>query len=337
MTVVLLVSCFIALAGYLFMTGFHDASNAVAVPVRARALTPKVAVIISAIFNILGLVMCAIFMREVLAPDWLNVPTNNVGLGMLLTALIAQFVWGAITWFFRMPSSSSHGLIGGLLGTVWATHAIDIPTANPFHESFFGFFILPLVLMPLLIFALSWLVMIPIYPLAIRFSPIEVNKASRLVLSFTNSLISLGHGVLAGQRALIVFVLISITAGFEPQTWIIVLALAGFAFFLGIGTLLGGWRISHTIAHRLVHVDPLRGAVAQTLTALTMIVAPVTLAATVSSSHLTSAAVLGSGTNQRFSAVRPNVALKLVLTWLATIPATFLMSATLFLALSPVL
>ena len=337
MITVLLVACLLALCGYLFVSGFHDASNAVAVPVRARALTPKVAVTISAFFNVLGLLMCAIFLGEVLAPDWLNVPTNDVGLGMLLTALISQIIWGMTTWMLRMPSSSTHALIGGLLGSIWATHAVGFEAGNPFTEPFFRFFVLPLIGVPLGVFALAWLAMFPLYRIALMFTPSEVNKASRTALSFTNSLISLGHGILSGQRAIIIFALICASAQIEKTPWMLVVALVVFAVCLSAGTLCGGWRIGHTIAHKLVYVDPLRGAVAQTLTALTMILAPVTLSATVSSSHLSATAVLGAGINQRFSSVRPNVALRLILTWLATIPATFVISAILFLALSPVL
>ena len=334
---VLLIACFLALGGFLFVTGFHDASNAVAVPVRTRALTPKIAVTISALFNVLGMLMCAIFMGQVIAPDWLDVPTNTLGLGMLLTAMCAQMAWGLLTWLFRMPSSSTHALIGGLLGSLWAARAVGFSVQNPFVEPFFGFFVLPLLLVPVLVFVVSWLAMLPLYRLAVRFSPGEVNRVSRTALSFTNSLISLGHGVLAGQRALIIFALISSAAGLGQAPWVMVLALIGCAVCIAAGTLLGGWRIGHTIAHRLVYVDPLRGALAQTVTALTMIIAPVALTATVSSSHLTSAAVLGAGVNQRFSAVRPNVALRLILTWVATLPATFVIAATLLLALSPLL
>lgn len=337
MTLFLLVASLLALTGYLFVSGFHDASNAVAIPVRTRALTPRIAVTISALFNVVGLVMCAVFLTGVISPDWLNVPTNNVGLGMLLTALIAQILWSLLTWFLRMPSSSTHALIGGLLGAMWAANAVGLEAEIPFSESFFRFFILPLVFVPLVIFGLSWLAMLPAYRLGQRSTPSEVNRYSRAILSFTNSLISLGHGILSGQRALIVFQLICLSAALDATPLVLLLATLVAALALGAGTLLGGWRIGHTIAHRLVYLDPLRGAVAQTTSALTMILAPFAFNAPVSSSHLTATSALGAGMNQRFSALRLNVTLRLFLTWLATIPATFILAAVFFLALSPTL
>lgn len=336
MATLLLVLCFLGLAGFLLVTGFHDAPNAVAVAIRTRALTAKYALGISAAMNFIGFSAAAVVFTS-LADKWLTLPSNNVGLAMMLTALIAQISWGLITFWLRLPSSSTHALLGGLLGATWATRSVGITVGLPFAESTVALFALVLLVVPLLIFGVSWLLVIPLSSWVARSYPRQVNKVSRNSLSIANSLISLIHGVQIGQRSIMIFLMICLAGGLATDTWLITIAGLFCALILAVGTLMGGGRIGHTFAYKMVRIDPFRGSVAQGSTATFMILGQLLIDAPISSSHLAASSVLGAGLNQRFSSVRPGIVLKLLLTWFFTIPAAFCIAAIFMLALSPLL
>lgn len=336
MTLALVLLCFLGLAGFLLVSGFHDAPNAVAVAVRTRALTPKYALTISAVLNFLGFIVAAVLLTQ-LANRWLLLPSNDVGLAMLLTALVAQISWGFITFWLRMPSSSTHALLGGLLGSMWAARSVGYSLGLPFSESTLSIFGISLVLVPVLIFGTAWLLVSPLSMLVARSYPRRVNKVARNALSIANSIISLVHGVQIGQRAVMMFLMICLAGSLPTHGWSLALAGVISAAILATGTLMGGWRIGHTFAYKMVRLDPFRGSVAQGTTATFMLLCQLILNTPVSSSHLAASSILGAGLNQRFSSVRPGIAVKLLLTWFATIPAAFCISAIFMLALSPLL
>ncbi|MDO4898172.1 MAG: inorganic phosphate transporter [Rothia sp. (in: high G+C Gram-positive bacteria)] len=336
MTALLFTLCCFALLGFVFITGFHDAPNGTAIPVKTRALTSKIALRTSALFNFLGFLIAGTVLASV-TTRWLTVPHNNIGLSMALTALITVCAWGLITWWFRMPSSSTHALLGGLAGAAWAAKIVGLGSHNPFSEPLVLFALIPLFLAPLLLFALSWLAVFPFYGLLQRVYPAAVNQASRNIISLSNSLISLIHGIQTGQRTVVIFTVVLLSAGFTMQTSTYVIATIFFALILALGTARGSSRIGYTFAHQMVRIDPFRGAVAQGSAALGLVLLQFLLNTPVSSSHLTASATLGAGMNQRFAAVRHKIVLRIILTWIITIPASFCLSAILLLALSPLL
>ncbi|MDY6052018.1 MAG: anion permease [Rothia sp. (in: high G+C Gram-positive bacteria)] len=336
MTLTLFTLSCLALIAFTFVTGFHDAPNATAIPVKTRALTPKIALRTSALFNTIGMATTGIMLGSV-TTHWLTVPPNQTGLGLIFTALITAISWSIITWWFRIPSSSTHALIGGLAGAAWAAQTTGLGTFNPFSEPLATFIVVPLILAPILLFLVAWAAVFPFYGLFRRSYPATVNRFSRSVLSLANSLISLVHGIQTGQRVIVIYAVLLLAAGLEagPATYIV--SAVFLALVLGLGTLRGSSRIGYTFAHQMVKVDPFRGAVAQSSTALAMVLLQFFLNTPVSSSHLAASAVLGSGVNQRFAAVRYKIVLRIILTWLITMPICFVLSATLFLALSPLL
>ncbi len=336
MTITLLILCLLGLAGYLLVSGFHDAPNAVAVAVRTRALTPMTALTISASLNFIGVLLsCFIFARYL--SSWLHLPNGQLGLAMLATALTAQVSWEILTWWLRMPSSSTQALIGGLTGAAWALDHLGLASINPFTEPFHSFIVIPFILFPLLVFALSWFLVFPLSQLAQRTYPRTVNKISRNVLSLASSLISLTHGMHIGQRALTLFLVMLACANLQPASWVSTLASLTCALLLAAGTMLGGWRIGYTFTHKMVYIDPFRGSIAQATTALSMLLAQTIFSTSASSSHLAAASVLGAGLNQRFSSVRTRIVIKVLLTRVATMPMAFVISSVLLLALSPLL
>lgn len=336
MTLILFIIGLALLAGYLVVTGFHDAPNAVAVAVRSRALTATRAVQVSSFFNFLGVILAGLILANYVQ-GWIKVPAGSVGLAMLACTLTSVILWGLLTWWLRMPSSSTHALIGGLFGASWAAGAVGVAHPPIFDQSFWTLVFLPLLFVPLGVFMVSWCLVFPFYALIRSSYPRTVNSVSRHVLSLSNSAISLGHGVETGQKAFILLMLMLAASGLQLPDQSEPFIFIGFGFFLAFGTLLGGWRIGHTFATRMVHLDPFRGAIAQLTTAAVLLFGGLTMTAPVSSSHVAASSALGAGLNQRFSAVRTSIVRHVMLTWLATIPAAFCLSATLMLALSPLL
>lgn len=336
MTATLFGLCCLALVGFTFITGFHDAPNGTAIPVKTRALTPRIALRSSAFFNVMGFLIAGILLMPV-TTRWLTVPHNNIGLSMALISLLTVCIWGMVTWWYRMPSSSTHALLGGLAGVAWAAQAVGLGKFNPFNEPLVLFAVIPLVIAPLLLFVFSWAAVFPFFGLIHRVYPSTVNQASRNILSLSNSLISLVHGIQTGQRAVIIFAVMLLSTEYSMQGSTQIIATIFLALILGLGTACGSSRIGYTFAHQMVRIDPFRGAVAQSSAALALVLLQFLLGTPVSSSHLTASAALGSGVNQRFASVRHKIVLRIILTWIITIPASFGISAILFLAFSPLL
>ena len=335
-----LVLCLALLVGFALLVSFHDAPNAVALPVRVRAVTPWIGVQLSAFFNVLGLVI-AVFALQGAADAWLRLPDGGRLLGIMLCTLITGCLWELFTWWRGMPSSSTHALIGGFLGTAWAQGMLGLGAGESWAAEMLAGVWAPLVAAPLLAFGLSWLLVPPLVYLWRHASPGRMNRRSRHVLVLGLSAISLGHGVFFGNRLMILALLIVQAGGASsgavsggPYLWGMFLVLAA---AMCLGTLGGGWRIAHTLGHRLVRVDPFRAAVAQTVSAGLSFTTGMLSQSPYSSSHLTASAVLGAGSAQRFNAVRAQTAARMLLVWVATVPITAVGSAILFLAFSPLL
>lgn len=332
----LFVLCGLFLLGYTAIGCFHDASNAVAVPVSARALTPRVALIVCAAFNVVGLVVGSVTL-SLTSDQWLTIPHDDVGLAVLTAALLTVILWEIFTWWRRSPSSSTNALIGGVFGGLWATNQVGLGNHLHLGLTMVGDVILPLVLAPLVAFGVAWAVVIPLVRLLQHTSPRQIHRRSRYVLSLSTSLISLGHGIYFGHRSLVIGTLMWLSIGRDISTPQTTLLCALLALMMAVGTLLGSWRIGHTFTDRLVALDPFRGAVAQAVTSVLIFGTGTVARDPFSSSHLAASAVLGAGSNQRFHAVRANTAFRLVVTWVVTIPVTVVVSAIFFLALSPLL
>ncbi|NKX52019.1 inorganic phosphate transporter, partial [Arthrobacter deserti] len=267
-----------------------------------------------------------------------GLPAGNAGLGILLAALLSACGWNVYTWWRRMPSSSTHALIGGLLGAGGASAFLGTGSNVLADGLFWRQLVLPLLLSPVLAFALSYLA---VYAAtwAVRFkTPREVNRGTRMVEAVLTGVFSLGHGLQDGQRTMSVVLLALVAAGYlggeaGVPLWVSLFAAA----LLSAGSLFGGWRISHTLGSRLVRLGPLRGATAPGVSSAMLFLGAITLHMPLSSTHTMAAAILGAGANQRFATVRWRVVNRVLRTWLATAFATALSGAVLYLALDPVL
>ncbi|EMY33239.1 low-affinity inorganic phosphate transporter Pit [Arthrobacter crystallopoietes BAB-32] len=324
-------------ACFAFINGFHDVSNSVATAVRTRALLPRVAVVLAALFNFIG-VLVAGALALVLSVQGFNVPDGANGLGILLSGLLAACGWGIFTWWRRMPSSSTHALLGGLLGADLAAAFLGRPNVTAAEGYLWGQLALPLLFSPVIAFVIAFVVVYPATWISRYTTPREANRTNRTVQAVLTGAFSLGHGLQDGQRTVAVLLLALGAVGLagsgtEIPLWVQLFV----AVFLSVGTLFGGWRIAHTLGYRLVRMDPLRGAIAQGVSSAMLYLGALALHMPLSSTHTMASAILGAGANQRFGTVRWRVAQRVLLTWVVTALASALMGATLYLALDPLL
>ncbi len=296
-----------------FLNGFHDAANSIATVVSTGVLRPYQAVIWAAFFNLLAigvfqLNVASTIGKGIVAPEYIDAH-------LIFGALIGAIAWNLITWYYGIPSSSSHALIGGLIGAAMAK-AGTTPLLGPGILKIVAF----IVISPLLGLALGALIMVGVSWIFFRSSPHRVDKLFRRAQLFSSALYSIGHGSNDAQKTMGVIWMLLIAAGVTtPQhlpMWVIVSCYTAIA----MGTLFGGWRIVKTMGQKITKLRPVGGFSAETGGAITLFLAS-ELGIPVSTTHTITGAIIGVGSAQRASAVRWGVAGNIVLAWIITIPA----------------
>jgi PiT family inorganic phosphate transporter len=304
-----------------FMNGFHDAANAIATVVSTGVLKPYQAVALAAFFNFIAI---AVFQLKV---------ATTVGKGIVDPAIIDHYVvfgalvgamsWNLLTWYYGIPSSSSHSLIGGLIGAAVAKSGFDSLIASGLLKT-----ISFIVLSPSLGFLLGSLMMLLVSWLFVRSHPQRVDKWFRRMQLVSASMYSLGHGGNDAQKTMGIIWMLLIAAGAVaasdalPPTWVI------FSCYLaiGLGTLFGGWRIVKTMGQKITKLKPVGGFCAETGGAMTLFLAT-GIGVPVSTTHTITGAIVGVGSARKMSAVRWGVAGNIVWAWFFTIPASAVMAA----------
>jgi PiT family inorganic phosphate transporter len=296
-----------------YTNGFHDAANAIATSVSTRALTPRVALAMAAVMNFIGAFLgqeVAQTVGEVISPD-----PGPHGLVVVMAGLIGAITWNLITWYFGLPSSSSHALIGGLVGAAIASGSLvkwDVIQAK---------ILIPMVASPIFGFAVAFALMIAIMWIFRRANPGRVQRGFRVAQTFSAAAMALGHGLQDAQKTMGVIFLALLTGGFvsagDPlPLWVIFAAAAA----ISAGTYSGGWRIMRTLGRRIIHLDPARGFAAETVAAGVLYTTAFAFSAPISTTHTITSAVMGVGATKRFSAVRWGVARSIVAAWVLTFP-----------------
>lgn len=336
MVLALLLVALVLLGALTVIGSLHDAPNATALAVRGRALTARSALWLTALFNAVGFGLGALTLGAG-RDDWLEVPSSPAGLVLLAAVLPAVIVWELFTWWRAMPSSSTHALVGGLLGASWAGSALGLEDWSGPAGPLPGMVWLPLLVAPLAAFALSWLAVVPLVRLLRWAGPRAVHERSRYVLALGAAVVALGHGMFFGHRVLVLGLVLLGAAGAVPGTSGTAVLAVVLCLLLCLGTLGGGWRIGYTLSTRMVALDPFRAAVAMGVTALLGFGTGAVLREPYSSSHLVAASALGAGSHQRFAAVRAPVVVRVGLTWLLTVPVCAGLAALALLVLSPLL
>lgn len=318
MELLLLAVVGIILVPTLYVAGFHDVPNAIAIPIRTRALTPKIAVRMAAAFNAVGVLLALPLGIYLYA--WFEFPSLDPGLtlAVVLAALITVLGWNLFTYFRGMPTSTTHTLLSALLGgALVAVAASDTSTDELWGLPWLTPMI-TLLLSPLLAFGLSYLLIYLAVRIARGEDPHDVNRVSRGLQSVTVGVASLGMGLQQGQRFSFIL-LIALAAGgvADPETWMGPI-LVSIALLIGAGALHGGWRIGHVLAHRLVAIDPLRGMVATSTASGLLFIGSLGLALPLSTSLTATSAIMGAGSNQRFATVNWHQFRRIALYWAAT-------------------
>ncbi len=313
-----------------YTNGFHDAANAIATSVSTRALTPRVALGMAAIMNFVGAWLGQDVAKTV--SSVISIPDDSHGLVIVMGGLLGAIAWNLITWYFGLPSSSSHALIGGLVGAA-------IASGSTVHWSVItDKVIIPMVLSPLFGFFAAFALMILIMWIFRRRNPHRVYRGFRLAQTVSAAAMALGHGLQDAQKTMGVIFLALLTGGYvaadDPlPMWVILAAAAA----ISAGTWAGGWRIMRTLGRRIIHLDPARGFAAETVAAGVLYTTAFAFQAPISTTHTITSAIMGAGATKRFSAVRWGVARSIVAAWVLTFPMAGLVAAGFYLALNSIL
>lgn len=316
--VILLV--FLALA-FDFMNGFHDAANSIATVVSTGVLKPGTAVLFAAFFNVAAIFVFHLSVAATVGKGF--VQPGIVDTHVVFGALVGAISWNLLTWYFGIPSSSSHALIGGILGAVIVKAGAGALIASGILKTVVFIFVSPLLgylLGSLMVVLVSWLFR--------RTRPAKVDKWFRRMQLVSAGAYSLGHGGNDAQKTIGIIWMLLIATGYaaagekSPPTWTIVSCYLA----IGAGTLFGGWRIVKTMGQRITKLKPVGGFCAETGGAVTLFMAT-TLGIPVSTTHTITGAIVGVGSVQRASAVRWGVAGTIVWAWVLTIPASACVAA----------
>lgn len=302
-----------------FLNGFHDAANSIATVVSTGVLKPLQAVVWAAFFNFVAI---AIFELKVAATVGKGiVDPGVVDQYVVFGALIGAIVWNLVTWYYGLPSSSSHALIGGLIGATVAKAGVA-----PLIGSGIGKTALFIVLSPLIGLLLGALIMVIVSWICFRRTPRTVDRWFRRLQLLSSALYSVGHGSNDAQKTMGIIWLLLISAGVTTRdhlpTWVVISCYAA----LAAGTLFGGWRIIKTMGQRITKLRPVGGFAAETGGAIALFTAT-GLGVPVSTTHTITGAILGVGTANRPNAVRWGVFADILLAWLLTIPCSAFMAA----------
>jgi inorganic phosphate transporter, PiT family len=317
----LVVTVVVALA-FDFTNGFHDTANAVATSVSTRALSPRLAVLIAAVANLAGAFVTTAVAKTVGKGI---IDTGLASEKTVLAAVAGAIVWNLVTWLLGLPSSSSHALIGGLVGAALVQSGEKgVEWHGIAHKV-----VIPAVWAPAIAFAASFLLLLAIYWIFQWLTPGVANRSFRLGQLATGTWVAFTHGANDAQKTMGVIALALYTHGsissFYIPTWVKIAA--GVA--IGAGTYAGGWRIMRTLGQRVFQMDPPAGFAAQA-SAGAVIYASTRYGYPLSTTHVVSGAVIGAGATRRLSAVRWGVAGNIVVAWLLTIPAAALVAAALW-------
>jgi inorganic phosphate transporter, PiT family len=318
----LLVVVVLVALGFDFTNGFHDTANAVATSVSTRALSPRLAVLIASIANLAGAFVTTAVAKTVGKGI---IDTGLANEKTVLAALIGAIVWNLITWRLGLPSSSSHALIGGLIGAAIAQSGLEgVQWHGVVHSV-----AIPAIAAPAIAFAAGFGLLLAIYWVLVWMNPGTANRTFRLGQLFSGTWVAFTHGANDAQKTMGVIALALFEAGhishFYIPTWVIVAA--GLA--IGAGTYVGGWRIMRTLGQRVINMEPASGFAAQVTAGVTIYTAT-KLGYPLSTTHVISGSVMGAGATKRLSAVRWGVAGNIVTAWLLTIPAAGLVAAALY-------
>lgn len=309
-----------------YINGFHDTANAIATVVSTRVLAPAAAIIMCAVLNFAG----ALFANNVaktIASDIAD--PHQVTQVVILAAVIGGIVWNLITWRYGIPSSSSHALIGGLVGSAMAHGG----SPAVLWRGLLYKVVYPLVGSPLAGFMAGFLLMTLIAWLFANSNPGKVGRWFRKLQLLSSAAMAFSHGLNDAQKSMGIITLALVTGGQLAKAEIPLWVMLACAITMGLGTAAGGWRIIKTLGHKIIRLDPVHGFAAETAGATVILLAS-SKGMPISTTHAITASIFGVGSSKRLSAVRWQVARSVVVAWVITLPATALFGAATYCLLS---
>jgi PiT family inorganic phosphate transporter len=312
----LLIIVIVLAVGFDYINGFHDTANAIATSVSTRALRPSHAILMSATANFVG-ALTGTAVAKTIASGIATTPAGHDGQVVIAAALIGAISWNLLTWRLGIPSSSSHALIGGLIGAAIAATGVASLNGPGITEKV----LIPLVASPVLGIVIGFALMVLLLNIFRRAHPKRINDRFRRLQVLSAAYMAFSHGSNDAQKTMGIITLALVSAGIltDPTVPLPVILMAATA--ISLGTAAGGWRIIKTMGQRVVKLDPVHGFAAET-TAATIIIGASHFGMPVSTTHVISSAIMGVGSSDRFSAVRWGVAGNIVIAWVLTIPAS---------------
>ncbi|WP_113315528.1 inorganic phosphate transporter [Pararhizobium sp.] len=303
-----------------FLNGLHDAANSIATIVSTRVLRPQYAVMWAAFFNFIAFLFFGLHVAETLGTGIID--PSIVTPQVIFAALMGAIIWNIVTWIFGIPSSSSHALVGGLVGAGLAKTGGDAIVLSGLLKTVAAIFMSPMIgfmLALLLVLIVSWV--------CLRRTPFAVDRSFRGLQFISASLYSLGHGGNDAQKTMGIIAVLLFSQGylgdkFYVPFWVVITCQSAMA----LGTLFGGWRIVHTMGSKITKLNPMQGFCAETGGAITLFAAT-WLGIPVSTTHTITGAIIGVGAARRVSAVRWGLAGNILIAWIVTLPAAALISA----------
>ncbi|MFD3455873.1 anion permease [Streptomyces sp. NPDC058691] len=306
---------------FTYTNGFHDSANAIATSVSTRALTPRAALLMAAVMNLAGAFL-GTGVAKTVSEGLIDTPSGQAGMGILFAALVGAIVWNLITWYYGLPSSSSHALFGGLVGAALAGGTGVI------WSGVIDQIVLPMFLSPIVGLVVGYLVMLAIVWIFRKANPNKAKRGFRIAQTVSAAGMALGHGLQDAQKTMGVVVLALTIADVQQEgdgipVWVKIVC----ALMLSLGTYAGGWRVMRTLGRKIIELDPPQGFAAETTAASILYTTAYIFKAPISTTHVITSAIMGVGATKRLNAVRWGVAKNIVAGWFITMPAAALMAA----------
>ena len=322
-----LILLIVVALGFDYTNGFHDAANAIATSVSTRALTPRAALLLAAFMNMIGALVSTSVAKTV-GSGIIKIPDGGDGLVIVFAAVLGAIIWNLTTWYFGLPSSSSHALIGGLVGAALAA------SSTVQWQGVFEKVAIPMIVSPLVGFGLGFLVMLALLWAFRKANPHKMQRGFRYGQIAAAAAMSYGHGLQDAQKTMGVITLALVTTGhlngFDVPFWVVFSC----ALAIALGTLSGGWRIMRTLGRRVIKLDNPAGFSAQSVASVVLFTTS-HYGLPVSTTQVITSSIMGVGATRKLSAVRWGVAGNIAVAWVLTLPMAALAAAVVYLVCSP--
>ena len=321
-----LITVIILALSFNFINGFHDTANSIATTVSTRVLTPRMAILMAAVLNLVGALVSTNVAKTISS----GLVSGTVEQYVIAASLIAAIIWDLITWYFGIPSSSSHALIGALIG---ANIAYSLSIHTIIWSGVFNKVIVPLLASPVIGFLFGFIIMTFLFNVLSSLSQYVVNKWFSKLQLFSAAFMAFAHGSNDAQKSMGIITMALVSAGLASGVklviplWVILVC----AVSMALGTSIGGWKIIKTMGSNMIKLQPIGGFAAETAAAVVIQVASSVFSAPLSTTHVISSSIMGVGAAKRKTAVNWSLARSIVWAWVFTIPVTAIMGAVITL------